>query len=115
MHLKSYHEFGFCIKIAIVSQKIRERNIQECNVYKLACFYLYGIDQILNQEQPAKLLHGGVDVQLSLIHILTDLICRQSDLHLQIGPEMRESMRVNEQIHCSIHTEAKDKLSVGLT
>lgn len=78
---------------------MRERNIQEWNVYQLACFHLYGIDQILNQEQPSKLLHGGVDVQLSLLHILTDLICRQSDLHLKIGPEKREAIRVNEQIH----------------
>lgn len=46
---------------------------------------LQGVDQILYEEQPAKLPHTGVGVQQDFISIFTNLVLGESDFHLQVG------------------------------
>lgn len=58
---------------------------------------LQGIDQILDQEQPAQLLHAGVGVEQDFVGVFTDLVLGQRDLHLQVGPEDNRQHRAMQR------------------
>lgn len=59
---------------------------------------LQGVNQILDEEQPAELLHTCVGVQQGFVGIFTDLVLGQSDFHLQVGSAQEQHRHTHEDV-----------------
>ena len=53
--------------------------------------YFLGIHQVLDKEEPPQFFESVVHVELQAVCVLLNLLLRQGDLELQVGPVNRAS------------------------